>query len=50
LSLCLALKPVSQSLSLSHKHTLPLEKVRTWQLAGIDQLVFPSLFLELTTL
>ncbi|CAM6030324.1 unnamed protein product [Sphagnum balticum] len=37
------------SISHSHTHTLPLGKVRIWQLAGIDQLVFPSLFLELTT-
>ncbi len=34
------------SISLSHRHTLPLGKVRVWQLAGIDQLVFPLCFLN----
>ncbi len=34
------------SISLSHTHTLPLRIVRIWQLAGIDQLVFPLCFLK----
>ncbi len=34
------------SISVSLTHTLPLRKVRIWQLAGSDQLVFPLCFLN----